>query len=115
MNKELDFIKQRGISEQDIINARTEADKTEAQKIIDRSNARIADLEAEKVKIQTEMDLKKTQLDTEAKAYQDLFNKKRQYELAYYDVTHSVFQKQMTETDMLIQKMHELAIARNMA
>lgn len=115
LNKELDFIKQRGISEQDIINARTEADKTEAQKIIDRSNARIADLEAEKVKIQTEMDLKKTQLDTEAKAYQDLFNKKRQYELAYYDVTHSVFQKQMTETDMLIQKMHELAIARNMA
>ena len=115
LNKELAFIREKWVSETDIIAARAEADKTEAQHIIDRADANLKDLEQKRAAIAEEIKLKEDQIKKEWQQYQDLKEAKKKFAKEYFDITNTYLDLEISKTEQLIQKMEDLAAAKRKA
>lgn len=112
LNKELSFIKEQGITEEQIQTAKDLANRTEAQRIIDSFTQRQAELEDKKLKIQEEMTAKATQIADEYAKYKQMEDEKKKFAREYRNLTHLFFQEQLSETQQLIQAMRQLEAAR---
>lgn len=107
--------------------ARIEAQKTETQKIIDKTNEKIKEWEAERLEIQktydlkkqeianetlaiqTQMDLKKQEMISEFDLYKSLINQKQKLEKWYFEAYGTRIRKQMEETTKAINLLDQLA------
>ena len=107
LQAELDLSKTR-VTDNEIQSARIELEKTQTQKIIDRMNARIAEAEEEKVRIQELMVLKKEEIRSEFEVHKAMVEAKIVLEQQYFDLFSSRIKKQQSEVQSVILKMKEL-------
>lgn len=76
------------ITEQDLINARIEAWKSETQKMVDNLRLKLENIQAERTLVQQQLQQKLLDLKTEEDAYKLLNDKKIEFENQYYNLFH---------------------------
>jgi hypothetical protein len=96
------------VSDEDILNAKIEAEKSTTQKILDNIQARKDELEQEKLLIQERLNEKQTELETQKALYENLTQTKIDLEKQYYDFFKEKIQEQQLEIKQSIKLLEKL-------
>jgi hypothetical protein len=108
VRQELEYIKEQGITESMINDVLMERAKSESQRMVERAQAQMEELNTRKNQIQEEMDLKLEAMRIELVNYQKLTDEKNQIQKDFFALTGSYIKKQIADTDLAITRLREL-------
>ena len=108
LTKELEIAK-TVVSENEILKAREELEKSQTQRLIDRYNKKLIEFQEERQRIKTLMEDKKLQIIDEYHKHQEMMEKKKELDRVYFDFFWKQIQEKTASVDRLIAKMQRLA------